>query len=213
MQRRTLLLDGAIVVGTSLADDSGPDGTPDEPSTPLADTGNGSVHGNGRARATGQVGGNGSAHPGKWPPEPGTPAEDLVVPEDRPRLGRALRRARDEGELWFLFRDAPSEAQWLGHLAALSEGGPLERGDRQLLVWTWESVPPECHVLSRRQREILLEVLHGRTASQVARHLGISPNTVRTHLLRCQCAARCADHVSLLAWAHRHRRVLELLEV
>ena len=83
---------------------------------------------------------------------------------------------------------------------------------RELLVWTWESVPPECQVLSKRQREILLEVLHGRTASQIARRLGISPNTVRTHLLRCQCAARCADHVSLVAWAHRHRRVLELLE-
>ena len=213
MQRRTLLLDGAIVVRTSLAEDSLSEGTADEPSAPLADTGNGSAHGNGRARATGQAGGNGSVHPRKWPPEPGTRAKDLVVADDHRRLAQALKSARDRGELWFLFRDAPSEAQWLGHLASLSEGGPLERSDRQLLVWTWEPVPPECQVLSKRQREILLEVLHGRTASQIARQLGISPNTVRTHLLRCQCAARCADHVSLIAWAHRHRRILELLEV
>ena len=36
--------------------------------------------------------------------------------------------------------------------------------------------------LTPREREVLLEILHGYTEANVAKRLGISPGTVRTHV-------------------------------
>ena len=137
----------------------------------------------------------------------------LVADINRAHFQGALDRAHRDGEAWFLFCCRRFGRQWVGRLQTLAGRGATGIGSERerTVLWEWRLVANECCLLSPRQREILLAFSEGLSPGQIARTLGISPNTVRTHLLRCQNAVHCYDHLDLLRWACHHRRELLLL--
>ncbi len=141
----------------------------------------------------------------------GAHAHDLIHRADWPRFHRALHKTGQEGYACFLFRCKVAQRRWIGYLEALSDSGRNGTASRGTIVWTWEAVPQECETLSPRQRQVLLGLLRGQTPRQIAGHFGISPNTVRTHLARCQLAVRCCDQSQLIQWAEANRVSLTLL--
>ncbi len=141
----------------------------------------------------------------------GAHAHDLIHQADRPRFQRALYKTGQEGHARFLFRCNEAQRRWIGYLEALSDSGRNGTTSRRTIMWTWEAVPQECEMLSPRQRQVLLGLLRGLTPRQIADHIGISANTVRTHLARCQLAVGCGDQSQLIRWAEANRVSLTLL--
>ena len=141
----------------------------------------------------------------------GAHAHDLIHRADRPRFQKALCKTGQQGHARFLFRCNVAQRRWIGYLEALSDSGRNGTASRRAIVWTWEAVPQECEILSPRQRQVLLGLLRGLTPRQIADHFGISANTVRTHLARCQLAAKCRDQSQLIQWAEANRDSLKLL--
>ncbi len=141
----------------------------------------------------------------------GTLAHELIIRADWSRFQQAFAEAEMEGSSRFLFRCQAAERRWLGHLESLSHRGPNGVSGSIPMVWTWERVPAECEMLSPRQRDVLLALVDGHTVPQIGRLFGISPNTVRTHLTRCQLVTHCRDQTQLLRWAQTNRFTLALL--
>lgn len=65
-----------------------------------------------------------------------------------------------------------------GKSGAMPGQGEMPDGSFTVSV---DALCEQCH-LTPREREVLLEVLHGYTMANVAHRLGISPETVRTHM-------------------------------
>ena len=141
----------------------------------------------------------------------GVHASRLIAESDWERFQQAHRRARREGEAWFLFRRNEVDQQWMGHLEFLGASGGTSSGVERFMIWRWQPIEPECCSLSPRQMEILLAFSQGRSPGQIAHTCGISSSTVRTHLLRCQHIIRCHDQFELYRWACVHRRQLLLI--
>ncbi len=58
--------------------------------------------------------------------------------------------------------------------------------------------------LSRRQADVLSELLHGATNKEIARALGVSPATVAYHLRQLFVLAGVDTRAGLVAWAFQH---------
>lgn len=110
----------------------------------------------------------------------------LTVLEDDAQIFAAVQA----GAVGYLLKDTPID-RLLDALDDVAQGGvPLSPVvARKLLRMTAASPAPrspdapEVH-LTDREREILRLVVEGRTENRVAEALGISPHTVRTHLVR-----------------------------
>ena len=63
--------------------------------------------------------------------------------------------------------------------------------------------------LTAREREVLLLVGEGMANKNIARRLGISEKTVKTHLTSVFSALGVGDRVHAALWAERHRSELE----
>jgi DNA-binding NarL/FixJ family response regulator len=66
-----------------------------------------------------------------------------------------------------------------------------------------EAVPGGSNILSKRESEILQRVAYGSTTKEVARDLGISPHTVKTHLERIFEKLGASDRAQAVAIALR----------
>lgn len=60
--------------------------------------------------------------------------------------------------------------------------------------------------LTSREEEVLLTVAHGRTNSEIAAELHISPSTVKTHLASLMRKLTARNRVELAMWAHETGR-------
>jgi DNA-binding NarL/FixJ family response regulator len=63
--------------------------------------------------------------------------------------------------------------------------------------------------LTAREREVLLLVGEGMANKNIARRLGISEKTVKTHLTSVFAALGVGDRVQAALWVERHRAELE----
>jgi DNA-binding NarL/FixJ family response regulator len=68
------------------------------------------------------------------------------------------------------------------------------------------SAPPR-EPLTDREEQVLLTVAHGRTNSEIAAELHISPSTVKTHLASLMRKLDARNRVELAMWAHETGRI------
>lgn len=129
---------------------------------------------------------------------PGAAVLVLTSFSDRRRIVRAL----DAGAVGYLLKDAAADDVVRGIRTAAEGGSPLDpRAARSLLQAKTE--PDPLAGISPREREVLAALLDGMPNKLIARHLGISEKTVKTHLTSVFRQLGVTDRVQAVLWAER----------
>jgi DNA-binding NarL/FixJ family response regulator len=117
---------------------------------------------------------------------------------DRERILAAL----DAGAIGYLLKDAEPDELIGGVRAAARGESPLSpKAARALLTARSESGQAK---LSEREREVLRCVAAGMPNKLIARELGISEKTVKTHLTRVFQQIGVTDRTQAALWAREH---------
>ncbi|HJR96395.1 MAG TPA: response regulator transcription factor [Actinomycetota bacterium] len=117
---------------------------------------------------------------------------------DRDRIVQAL----DAGATGYLLKDADPAELEAGIRAAVAGGAPLHP-TAAATVLQERSERTEAG-LTAREREVLVLVGEGLVNKQIARRLGISEKTVKTHLTRVFQRIGVVDRTQAALWAERH---------
>jgi DNA-binding NarL/FixJ family response regulator len=129
---------------------------------------------------------------------PGTAVLVLTSFSDRRRIVGAL----DAGAVGYLLKDASAEEVVRGIRTAVEGGSPLDpRAARSLLEA--QSAPDPLAGVSPREREVLALLLDGLPNKLIARRLGISEKTVKSHLTSIFRQVGVTDRVQAILWAER----------
>jgi len=131
--------------------------------------------------------------------EPGVAVVVLTSFSDREQILRAL----DAGAIGYLLKDAePAELERAVRAAARGEAPLDPRAGRALLQDRVAGSPLDG--LSEREREVLGMVARGLPNKLIARELGISEKTVKTHLTSVFRTIGVTDRTQAALWAERH---------
>jgi DNA-binding NarL/FixJ family response regulator len=115
-----------------------------------------------------------------------------------------ITAAVDAGAIGYLLKDAEPEALVAGVHAAARGDAPFDaRAARALLPSQRRA--ESASALTAREREILGLVAEGMTNRSIARRLGISEKTVKSHLTNAFAAIGVADRTSAALWVQRNR--------
>jgi DNA-binding NarL/FixJ family response regulator len=117
---------------------------------------------------------------------------------DRSRITDAL----DAGAVGYLLKDASAEEVVQGVRAAALGGSPLDPRAARLLLEA-HAAPDPLEGLSPREREVFALLLEGMPNKLIARQLGISEKTVKSHLTNVFRAIGVTDRVQAILWAER----------
>jgi DNA-binding NarL/FixJ family response regulator len=117
---------------------------------------------------------------------------------DRVRITDAL----DAGAVGYLLKDASAEEVVLGVRAAARGGSPLDPRAARLLLDA-HAAPDPLAGLSPREREVFALLLEGMPNKLIARELGISEKTVKSHLTNVFRSIGVSDRVQAILWAER----------
>ena len=130
---------------------------------------------------------------------PGVAVVVLTSFSDREQILRAL----DAGAIGYLLKDAePAELERAVRAAARGEAPLDPRAGRALLQDRIAGSPLDG--LSEREREVLAMVARGLPNKLIARELGISEKTVKTHLTSVFRTIGVTDRTQAALWAERH---------
>jgi DNA-binding NarL/FixJ family response regulator len=110
--------------------------------------------------------------------------------------------ALDAGAVGYLLKDAEPEELFKGIRAAARGEAPLDPRAASALIAERTSVKSEPE-LSPREREVLVLVASGKPNKQVARRLGISEKTVKSHLTNIFQRIGVEDRTQAALWAER----------
>jgi DNA-binding NarL/FixJ family response regulator len=127
---------------------------------------------------------------------PATAVLVLTSFADRRRITGAL----DAGALGYLLKDASADDVVEGIRAAALGGSPLDPRAARLLLES-HAAPDPLAALSAREREVLGLLLEGMPNKLIARQLGISEKTVKSHLTSVFRAIGVTDRVLAVLWA------------
>jgi DNA-binding NarL/FixJ family response regulator len=115
---------------------------------------------------------------------------------------RRILAALDAGAVGYLLKDASAADVVRGIRDAAGGGSPLDpRAARALL--DAKSAPDPLEGLSRRERDVLGLLLEGLPNKLIARRLGISEKTVKSHLTSVFRTIGVTDRVQAVLWAER----------
>jgi DNA-binding NarL/FixJ family response regulator len=129
---------------------------------------------------------------------PGTVVLVLTSFSDRRRITGAL----DAGAVGYLLKDASAEEVLRGIRTAAEGGSPLDpRAARSLLEA--KNAPDPLAGISPREREVFGQLLDGMPNKLIARQLGISEKTVKSHLTSIFRQIGVTDRVQAILWAER----------
>jgi DNA-binding NarL/FixJ family response regulator len=130
---------------------------------------------------------------------PGTAVLVLTSFSDRRRIVGALAA----GAVGYLLKDAAADEVVRGIQAAARGESPLDpRAARSLLEA--QSQPDPLDGLSDREREVLGLLLEGLPNKNIARKLGISEKTVKSHLTSVFRVIGVTDRTQAALWAERN---------
>lgn len=114
-----------------------------------------------------------------------------------------ITAAVQAGAVGYLLKDAEPEALLAGVRSAAAGDAPFDaRAARALLPSPANRQP--THPLTAREREILALVTDGYPNKAIARRLGISEKTVKSHLTNVFAAIGVTDRTSAAVWAQRN---------
>lgn len=114
-----------------------------------------------------------------------------------------ILEALDAGAVGYLLKDAEPEEILCGVRAAARGESPLDpKAARALLTARTEGV--RAAELSSREREVLVLVGTGLANKQIARRLGISEKTVKSHLTNVYRHLGVSDRTQAAMWAQSH---------
>ena len=116
--------------------------------------------------------------------------------------------AVDAGAVGYLLKDSGPEQLEAGIRAAARGESPLDPKVAGALVQARRDRRPDLR-LTAREREVVLLVGEGLANKNIARRLGISEKTVKTHLTSAFAALGVGDRVQAALWVERHRDELE----
>ena len=116
--------------------------------------------------------------------------------------------AVDAGAVGYLLKDSGPEVLEEGIRAAARGESPLDPKVAGALVQARRERRPDI-ALTTREREVLMLVGEGMANKNIARRLGISEKTVKTHLTSVFSALGVGDRVQAALWVERHRPELE----
>jgi DNA-binding NarL/FixJ family response regulator len=115
---------------------------------------------------------------------------------------RRIMGALDAGAVGYLLKDASAEEVVRGIRSAAEGGSPLDpRAARSLLEA--KSAPDPLAGVSPREREVFGLLLDGMPNKLIARRLGISEKTVKSHLTSIFREIGVTDRVQAILWAER----------
>jgi DNA-binding NarL/FixJ family response regulator len=118
---------------------------------------------------------------------------------ERDRILTAL----DAGAIGYLLKDADPDEVHRGIQAAARAESPLASKAAQAVVAARIETRP-AREMSHREREVLVLVASGLANKQIARRLGISEKTVKTHLTNVFQRIGVTDRTQAALWAERH---------
>jgi two-component system invasion response regulator UvrY len=122
---------------------------------------------------------------------------------------RHVADALRAGAQGYVLKGAPS-AELLAAIDAVTAGRThLGAEVAQLAVTGLTAQPGDDPVeaLSPRERQIVMQVVRGRSSAAIAEELHLSPKTVETYRSRLMAKIGVADTPALVRWAIRHRLV------
>lgn len=119
--------------------------------------------------------------------------------------------AVDAGAVGYLLKDSGPDVLEEGIRAAARGESPLDPKVAGALVQARRERRPDI-ALTTREREVLMLVGEGMANKNIARRLGISEKTVKTHLTSVFSALGVGDRVQAALWVERHRAELEAPE-
>jgi DNA-binding NarL/FixJ family response regulator len=115
-----------------------------------------------------------------------------------------ITAAVQAGAVGYLLKDAEPEALLAGVRSAAAGDAPFDaRAARALLPA--HGGQRQTHPLTAREREILALVTDGYPNKAIARRLGISEKTVKSHLTSVFAALGVTDRTSAAVWAQRNQ--------
>ncbi len=115
---------------------------------------------------------------------------------------RQITGALDAGAVGYLLKDASAGDVVEGIRIAAGGGSPLDpRAARSLLEA--KSAPDPLAGISPREREVLALLLDGMPNKLIARRLGISEKTVKSHLTSIFRRIGVSDRVQAVLWVER----------
>ncbi|MDQ4059410.1 MAG: response regulator transcription factor [Actinomycetota bacterium] len=130
---------------------------------------------------------------------PETSVVILTSFSDRKRIVEAL----DAGAVGYLLKDSEPDELVRGIQAAVRGESPLDsKAARELISAREERRPLDD--LTARERDVLALLALGLANKQIARRLGISEKTVKTHVTRIFSRIGVHDRVQAALWAERH---------
>ena len=111
--------------------------------------------------------------------------------------------ALESGAVGYLLKDSEPDALLRGIREAAAGGAPLSARAATALL-PQPRAQGAAASLSAREREVLALVAEGLPNKSIARRLGISEKTVKTHLTRVFSVLGVSDRTSAALWAQRH---------
>jgi len=115
---------------------------------------------------------------------------------------RRITAALAAGAAVYLLKDASADDVVRGIRAAASGGAPLDPHAARLLLEA-KNAPDPLEGISPREREVFALLLDGLPNKLIARKLGISDKTVKTHLTNIFRRIDVTDRVQAVLWAER----------
>ena len=115
---------------------------------------------------------------------------------------RRITAALAAGAAGYLLKDTSAEDVVRGIRAAAAGGAPLDPHTARLLLEA-KDAPDPLEGISPREREVFALLLDGLPNKLIARRLGISEKTVKTHLTNIFRRIDVSDRVQAVLWAER----------
>jgi DNA-binding NarL/FixJ family response regulator len=135
----------------------------------------------------------------------------MAPPRPAPGRSPAPDPALRAGASGFLLKHAPPEELLLGVRAAADGGALLSPQVTRRLVAEFAArrpaarrPPPELARLTPREREVLDLVIGGRSNTEIADALTVSPSTVKTHLGHILDKLGLRDRVQAVVFGYEH---------
>jgi len=110
--------------------------------------------------------------------------------------------ALDAGAIGYLLKDSEPDELLRGVFAAANGEAPLAPRVARVLLESRQA--PVAPGLSEREREVLAEVVAGRSNKEIGARLGITEKTVKAHLTRVFERIGVLDRTQAALWAVQH---------